>query len=351
MIRKSIIQILLLLLICSAVTAQEIIQENKELFKTREIKKSIPLSPESKVIIQAAIGLSGSIRIETTEENIAEIKYIKRAKHKSKSKAIDFIDIISVDFEATHKGLRVDLKAPNPTPWSGTNYMGSVEVVLILPEFCSVEFEAQAFEIDAEGPFESFILPASYKKIYVENVTKQVDISVTNSKVTARNISGEIFISTTHALLIVDKVFAPHNKIEIRNERGDIKITDVVGELSVKNSYGRIDIRKYSPMGGYNSIRSSNGPITIAIEDFATTKMLVTNSYEDIEILIPNDISSQISLAVEEGSKIEVVDIVTKPDFIQKNRLTLQAGSGKATINSSVRGHGNIYLRGFSKGE
>lgn len=351
MILKSACRLLLFIVLCSSLSAQEIIQEKDDLFKTRDIKKSLKVNAQSKVVIRSASTLSGNIKIETSESDIAQLVYIKRAKHNSKSKAIDFIDIISVDFELTHNGLRLDLRAPNPAPWSGTNESGSIEINLTLPEFCTLEFDAQYFDIDAEGPFDSFLLPSSFGRIYVENVVKSIDITATNRKVTARNISGEIHISTTHATLTVDKVYSPHNKIELRNDGGDIKVNDVVGELNIKNSFGRIDIRKYHPMGNYNYIRSSNGPITVEMDDFSTGKLLVTNSYEDIEILIPDDISSKISLAVEEGSKIEVSDIVTKPDFIQSNRLNLITGDGKATINSSVRGHGNIYFRGFSKGE
>ncbi len=220
-----------------------------------------------------------------------------------------------------------------------------------MPEFCSIEFDTPYYDIDAEGPFNSFILPNSYGRVYLENVLNSVVIQATNRKVTARNISGKIDIATTHATLELNKIYSPHNKIVLRNDGGDIKISDIVGELNIKNSYGRIDLKKFHPMGRYNSIRSSNGPITIEMEDFSTEKLLVTNSYEDIEILIPDNISSMISLAVEEGSKIEVNDILTTPDFIQKNRLDLIVGNGKAIINSSVRGNGNIYFRGYPKGE
>lgn len=343
--------LLLFVLMSSYVSAQKIIQESDEIYKTREIKKTLKVFSQSKIIIRSASSLSGTIKIETGETDIAELIYVKKAQHKSKSSAIDYIDIISVDFELTHDGLRLDLRAPNPAPWSGPNESGSIDIRLVLPEFCSLEFDIPYFDIDAEGPFNSFVLPSSFGRIYLENVVKLVDITATNRNVTARNLSGDIFISTTYATLQVDKLYAPHNKIVLRNKGGDIKISDVVGELNVKNSYGRINIRKFHPMGNYNYIRSSNGPITVEMLDFSTDKLLITNSYEDIEILVPDDISSQISLAVEEGSKIEVSDILTKPDFIQKNRLDLIAGNGKATINSSVRGHGNIYFRGFLKGE
>ena len=351
MILKSVYRLIFFVFLCSSLSAQEIIQENADIFKTRDISKTLKVSARSKVVIRSALTLSGSIKIEISESDIARLTYVKRAKNKSKSKAIDFIDIISVDFELTHDGLRLDLRAPNPAPWSGTNESGSVEIHLVLPEFCSLEFNAQYFDIDAEGPFNSFVLPESFGRIYVENVIDNLEISSANRKVTARNLSGSVSITTSHAALQVDKVHSPKQKIELRNDGGDIKISDIVGELNVKNSYGRIDIRKYNPMGNYNYIRSTNGPITIAMNEFSTNKLLVTNSYEDIEILIPDDISAQISLAVEEGNKIEVTDILTKPDFIQNNRLNLIAGDGKAIINSSVRGNGNIYFRGFSKGE
>lgn len=348
---KYFLSIVLLILSTHSIFAQDIVQEDDALFATREISKKIEISPNSIINIRSALTLSGTIQIETSDENIAVLRYVKRAKNQSKSKAIDFIDIISVEYEVTHNGLRIDLRAPNPAPWSGTNESGTVELHLMLPEFCSLEFDTQYFDIEAEGPFNSFILPSSFGRIYVENVLQKTEISTANRKITVRDLAGDVNITTSNATLEASDIHSPHNRIELRNDGGDVDVSDIVGELNIKNNYGRIDVRNFHPMGEYNYIRTSNAPIIIEMEQFSTDKLFVTNSYEDIEILIPDNVSSQVSLAVEEGSKIEVSEILSKPDFIQKNRLDLILGTGKSTINSSIRGNGNIYFRGFSTGE
>lgn len=331
--------------------AQQVYQENNNLFKTREIIKKASVYPNSKVMIRSAMSLSGEIRIETGGDNNAVIKYAKRAKSASKSQAIDFIDLISVDLGQTKDGIRIDLRAPNPAPWSGTDQSGSVEITIIIPEFCDVEFETPYFDVDAIGPFDSFIIPSTYGKVDIDNVIEKLDIVVTNRKVAIKNISGDIYVSTTNSTLEAENITSREGRVELRDDGGDILIENITGELYVKNTYGKIDIKKYIPVGDKNYISGSYGPIFLQIDDFTTEQLLVVNQYEDIDITIPDDISASLSLAVEEDGKIEVSDLKMKPDLIQENRLNMIVGDGKNLINGSVRGRGNIYLRGYKKGE
>lgn len=351
MLKKILVVSCLLLLTQFSAFSQEIIQEKSNIFKTRDITKILRAYPNSKLIIRSALTLSGKISIEVGDTDHAELRYFKRAKSKNKSQAIDFIDLISIDFEQTQDGLKLDLRAPNPAPWSGTNQSGSVEISLILPEFCDVEIEAPQFDIDAEGPFDSFIVPSSFGRIYIENVIEKLEVVASNRRVTVRNLSGEIYVSTTNATLEAEQIHSQRGRVELRNDGGDIKVVGIKGELYLKNSYGRVEIIEYTPIGRKNSIRCSYGPISLELKDFNTEQLLVTNQYEDIEISLPDDISASLSLAVEEGGKIIVSDMVIKPDIIQENRLNLIIGNGENSINSSIRGSGNIYLRGISEGE
>ncbi len=108
MLTKFINSLMICCLLCGSLAAQDIIKVNDALYKTEDIKKELTISPQSKIIIRSASSLSGAINIETHESDIAQLTYIKRAKHNSKSEAIDFIDIISVEFELTHDGLSLD---------------------------------------------------------------------------------------------------------------------------------------------------------------------------------------------------------------------------------------------------
>ena len=72
----------------------------------------------------------------------------------------------------------------------------------------------------------------------------------------------------------------------------------------------------------------------------------ITNSFEDVELTMPENASASMSLAVDEGGKIEVSSINVRAELIEQNRMNLVAGKGTSLITSSVRGSGNIYVRG-----
>ena len=351
--RKKVIYTSLILLFVSFLnlSAQEIIEVDKNLFKTSSINRQIKTYQNSKVIIRSVSTLSGKITIETGESDIADIRYTKHAKSRSKSEAIDFIDLISVNFEKTKDGVKIDLRAPNPAPWSGTNQSGFIEISLVLPEFCEVEIEATNFDIDAEGPFDKFIIPKTLGRVYVENVIKELRIVSSNRRVAIRDISGEINVATTNSTLTAENINSASHRVELRNEGGDIKVFGIKGELYVKNAYGRIEIIDFDPTGKKNYIRGSNGPITLELLSCDTKQIIVTNKYEDIEIKFPAEIDATLMLAVEEDGKIEVTDLLLKPDLIQNNRLNLVLGNGEKIINSSILGSGNIYMRGYKEGE
>ena len=349
--KKFLLICILLILSTQISIAQDIFQESQDIYSTEDIFNKIKAYPNSKVLIRSALSLSGDLRIETGDQDIAEIVYTKKAKTKSKSQAIDFIDLISADLESTPDGIRVTLRAPNPAPWSGTNYSGRIELTLIIPDFCDVEIDAMHFDVEAEGPFDSFSIPQTFGRIDITNVIERLNIVASNRKVSASSLSGEVYISTTNAELEIQDVTSVDKKVELRNDNGDIIGSDISGELFIRTSYGKIELESVKLSGDNNYIRSEYGPILLDIISCKTKNISITNKHEDIELNLPKTISSSLSLAVEEGGKIEVTDLKLKPELVTKTRLILNVKDGETIINGSIRGSGNIYLRGHDTGE
>lgn len=337
----------LILCVGISVSAQDIFEEEGSLYSTRQLGGKAVVVSGSKVVIESASTLQGSLRITVTDDDRALVKYFKKAKADKRSRAEDYIDLISVNLEKMPGGIKLVLRAPNPAPWEGTE-TGSVEAHLQIPAACEVEINAQYFDVEAEGPFRTFIVPTSLGRFDVTLVTEELDLSTSNRRVNVENVSGEIAVSTTNSDLVARNIKAYGGRADIRNDGGDIQIFGISGEINVKNSYGRIDIDGFAATGKKNTVRGVYGPIAIAVTEMGEGRLVVSNRFEDIDLAVPSDISAVWSLAVEENGKIEVANLTVTPDLVQQNRLNLVSGKGKAFIDGSVRGEGNVYVRGYN---
>lgn len=326
--------------------SQEIFEEARNLFSTRELQLKAGAEAGSLISIKSATTLQGTLKISTWEEPVVKVVYTKKAKADSRSTAIDFIDQIAVNLVKAPGGVKLELRAPNPAPWSDDE-LGAVEATIFMPGMCKVETDAYYFDMEAEGPFETFIVPSSLGRMSVSNVSDELDLTTSNRRVNIENISGEIQVATSNSSLVARNITSRGASAGFRNEGGDIKIFRVSGDINVKNSYGRTEIDQFEATGKKSYVRSDNGPVEIAITKVGTGQLIVTNRFEDIEISLPSDVSAEFSLAVEAEGKIEVYNFPFKPDLVTRNRLSLVSGEGEALISGSVRGKGNVYVRGY----
>lgn len=329
--------------------AQEVFEEAAGLFSTRQMKDTVPVGTKNKIMIQSASTLRGKISISAAEVGEVSVSYSKKSKVDSKSKAIDFIDLIAVRLERIAEGIRLQLCAPNPAPWTDLE-AGLVEANLTVPESCFIEVEAPYFDIEADGPFEGVVVPSSMGKLEIADVSKQLELETVNRRVFIERISGDISVTTSNSDLMAKDISSLEKQARFRNDGGDIRIDGFVGEINVKTSYGRIEISNFEPQGNRNLIRGFSGPIIVDIRQITDGQVVINNRFEDIEITVPNNLSARLSLAVDEEGKIEASNFAFKTDLVQHNRLNLVAGDGESLISGSIRGKGNIFVRATEEG-
>jgi len=330
--------------------AQEVFEEVAGLFSTRQMKAAVSIGIQNKIMIQSASSLRGKISISAAEVSEVSVSYFKKSRAGSQSEAIDFIDLIAVRLERIAEGVRLQLCAPNPAPWTDLE-AGLVEVELTIPESCFVEIEAPYFDIKADGPFEGIVVPYSLGKLEVADVSKQLELKTANRRVSIEKISGDISVATSNSELVAKDISSVDKQARFKNDGGDIRIGDFVGRVNVKNSYGRIEITDFEPQGSGNLIRGFSGPVIVDIKRITDGQVVINNRFEDIEITVPSDLSARLSLAVDEGGKIEASNFTFKTDLVQPNRLNLVAGDGESLISGSIRGKGNIFVRAIEGGE
>lgn len=325
---------------------QDIHRESGDLYSTNELVVTVEEVKGSRLTVRSASALVGMMTISAEETSEVSARFFKKAKSRSRSSAIDYIDLITVSIKQTPKGVLLALRAPNPVPWSEPEESGIVEMEIIVPQNFFIEIDAQYFDIKAEGPFSGFIIPSSLGRLDVSDVDGQLELATVNRRVSIERIVGTVSVSTSNSTLDATDIVCIDQQASFTNEGGDIRINGFEGLLNVSNRYGRIDISEFSVRPGRNLVRSFSGPVQIEIEEMGEGQLVVLNRFEDIEIIIPDDISASFSLSVEENGRIEATNLNFVTDLVQYNRLNITSGSGDARIKSSIRGTGNIYVIG-----
>lgn len=322
------------------------------LYATRDLTASVSFGRGKRLVIQSVESLRGSIRVIADEVDNIRATYTKQAKAANRSLAIDYIDRISLSATEMPDGAQMSLRAPNPAPWGTDRDAGIVDMEVVVPQDCSVEIDASLFDVDVTGPIADVRVTESLGRIKIDGVTRSLDVSTSNRRVTIANVSGTVSVATTNSLLEATNITAGTNqRAEFRNDEGDIRIEKFSGEVTVRNSYGRIDMVGVVLSGSRNLIRSAYGPIYLELRNILDAQVKLSNRHEDIEIEMPDDLKAVLSLAVEEDSRIEVTGFDMKPELVERNRLSMIAGGSESLISGSISGKGNIFVRGYPRKE
>ena len=341
---------ILLLSLATGVRAQEITLESKDLYSTRTLKgKSGPLGGDQ-VVVKATSTLRGVLSLQVLDTNVAFVSYQKKAHTAKRDKATDYIDLVGVDLTRTASGLRLELRAPNPAPWEEPDY-ASVQVELVVPVGSRVRIEAVYFDVEAVGPFAELVSTESLGRCEVARVSERLEVATANRRLTAEDVSGVVSLQTSNSTLTARNLHDLSGAATFRNEGGGIRIESCRGDLSVRSEYGRVEIRDFHSGFERSHIRSLLGPVVVQIAEFGGGQLVVSNRHEDIELTVPEGLSSELTLAVEEGGRIDISDFLFVTDLVQPNRLGLRSGDGEGLISCSIRGKGNIYLWGSYEGD
>ncbi len=334
------------LMISGLAHSQEIFRESANVFSTGKLKAKAAMSGPKRLIVKSASDLAGELTITAAETDVVVVKYTKKARTDTKSKAIDYIDLIALSLTETPGGVVLALRAPNPAPWGEAVEAGLVTAEITVPEDCAVEINASYFDVEADGPFSGMLIPSSLGRIEVNDVTGPVELVTFNRRVLVTELSGEIAITTNNSVI---EAYDLSGSAKLKNDGGDVTVEGMKGQLNISNNYGRIEVTEFQAEGRSNFIRGFSGPIVISLLSLGDAQLVALNRYEDIEIVVPSDLSAMLSLAVGEQGRIEAANLKFTPDFVETNRLNLTAGDGLGKIKGEIRGEGNIYVIGSEK--
>jgi len=335
-----------LLPVGTTVQSQQVTEIEPGLYSTGDLKASLRVTPQKKILLRSAASLSGSLKIESAKGETVSLSYRIQARTEGRKKGVDYIDLISVSLALVADEIRIEMRAPNPAPWEEDVEVGLVLAGLVVPPDCAIAIEAVSFDVTAKGPFREIVIPSSMGRLEVSNVIGKLDVTTANQRVLLQDITGEISASTTNANLTARSLSCRGKPAKFRNESGDIKIETVEGELNVRNRYGRTEISGFAPTGMGSFVRSSSGPVLVDIAGMTDSRLVIISEYEDVELRLPDNLSAALALTVDEDGTIDVSQIQFVADVVEHNHLNLRLGQGIGSISATVRGKGNILVHG-----
>jgi hypothetical protein len=328
--------------------SQEIRQEEGGVWVSGEQRASLQMPKSQHLVIRSAVSVLGQIEIETGYAKEAQLTYVKKAKSDSRSLAVDYLDVLSVSLDAFGGKGRLELRAPNPAPWSGSDDAGMVVAKLIVPKGTLIEVNAAYIDVKASGPLAGLLVLSSFGKIEASRIDSVLDISTANQPVILDQIAGDISVATSNAPISASHVVVKGSAARFKNENGDIKLDSVVGSVNIRNNFGKIAVNRLFQSGDGSSIKGASGPVSIDLIEMSGGSLSVNNRLEDIELRIPDQLSAFLALSVEEEGKIDASGFRFTTDLVQRDRLNIVVGGGKENISCAIKGKGNIYVHGGS---
>lgn len=344
---KYILFCLFLIMIIAISASAQLYEMSDNRFVTESIRLAATLAPGEKVDIMSVSSLSGKLYIHTGAGDQAVFEYKKVFKTRNESDAREYDNLVEAEIKTTPASMRLFIRAPNPAPWSDEDNAVSIEGELSLPADCQLEIDAEYFDLVIEGPFTSVENRSSFGRMDISNITRSLIVAGSTQDINLGNISGEITVSVSNADLTAERLATKSEMARIKNENGDITISDIEGNFTIRNSYGKIKIDRAELSGGGCRIIGTHCPIRVQVVGSENAGLAISNDFEDVNMQIAENVPARFMLNVDTNGEMHVIDLPVKPVIVQNNRLECYTGEGLIPITIDVEDSGNIFVEGI----
>jgi hypothetical protein len=336
--------------------------------------------------IDGSRNLKGSIIIAPRSGREIEISFAKSARADSKAQAERFLDLIGLIIKAENdERVVLSILTPSDSPWEGSDYGVSLELIVQLPEKMRIEGDLRFMSVNIRGPFGGVSLETSYSPITVAGIRGPVDITTSysplslteiegsikartrygsieasdivvslgsalfntiNGAISLSDIQGPVEAYTSYSAIQANDIEAAEGSIVFRTSYSPIAIEDVSGELICETSFSPISMSGVALTHGQSKVETSYSPIDAEIERMESGQLLIYNNYNNINLLLPSDISSHLIASVDAGGRIHAANLPVKPIYLDITRLEGTLGDGLSRIELKVSGVGTIEIEG-----
>jgi hypothetical protein len=290
--------------------------------------------------------LSGSINLRVWDEDNCLVKFECWARANTEKKARDFVDLVDLDLDREEDLVELRLTTPCPSPWEGTNYGIKANLDIFIPEDFILRAKTFSFDLDIRGPLKKVDIENRYGKTYVNDVSENTRIDGPYNKVDIEDVQGDLNVRTTYNSIFARDVDTKGGKASFKTIYGKIDLEDIRGQIEAETIYSPIYATHVSLLGGVNKIQTVYSKIDLEFEKIEDCELYVKNTYGNINVSVPEDISARLTLTVDRGGKIHTTGILITPTVLKKTRLEGICGQGESKIEMNIDGIGKILLEG-----
>ncbi|KPK99624.1 MAG: hypothetical protein AMJ91_07115 [candidate division Zixibacteria bacterium SM23_73_3] len=296
--------------------------------------------------IIAPANLGGKITMQVRDEDVCLVEFECWAKAKNSKMAKEFTELVDMYLEREEEVVTLRLSTPRGAPWEGTNYGIGVSLDIYVPPDIVVESKTSGFDLDILGPLKKAYIRNRYGNIQLKEVTEETDISGAYNKVEVEDIQGYLEIETSYNLISVRNVNTKGGKAFLKTSYGKIEVEEFTGQLEANTVYSPIRADNITLLGGTNEIKTVYSKIDLEFEEIRDCELYVKNTYGNINVVAPVDLSARLTLSMGRGGKIQTNGILIKPLALEKTRLEGICGDGDSEIVLDIGGIGKILVEG-----
>lgn len=326
---------MVLLCICEGIFASEEFVRSEQGNLSGQIRKFQLYTPAN---------LAGAATIETGQANACQVDLECWARARNRKMAEEFTELVEMKLDITDRTATLRITTPRDAPWEGTNYAVKATAVIYLPPEIAVETKTRHFSLDIHGPLESASVENDYGEITVTDILQETSIRGTYNKVEVQNLQGKVDIETSYNSIRARDVDTKGDKAMFETLHGKIEVDRFKGQLEAITSYSPVDASGISLIGGSSKISTVHSKIDLLIDELEDCKLFVSNSYGNINVRAPEDLSAKLSFSVGRGGKIETNRILIRPTVLQRTSLKGTCGEGDSEIELEIDGIGTILL-------
>jgi hypothetical protein len=291
--------------------------------------------------------IGGKIRIQTWEKDEVTVEYEKESKADDKVEAKEFLEMIELDLDRSADIITLEVSAPRNAPWEGTDKSARLNLDIFIPQDFNLTCESRYFDYDISGPLMDVQIENNYGKIHIEEVQGETNIETSYGEVEAKNLSGGVDIQTSYGPIFLTDVDTQNKTAFLETVYDKIDIIRLKGNIKARTNYSPIQATGLELVKGASGFETIYNKIDLKIEELEDCDLYIENTYGNVYLGLPSDVSTEISLSIDPGGRIETSKIPILVESIDNTRLEGVLGEGGSKIEIIVGGIGEILLQSY----
>jgi len=297
--------------------------------------------------VETPRNVGGDIRIQVWAKEEVVVEYEKKAKADTQNEAREFAEMIEFDLHKTGDMITLEVSAPRRAPWQGTDKSVRISLDIFVPEQFNLVSETIYFDYDVSGPLKNVDIKNGYGKVRVKGVVGETNIGTSYAGVEAEDLSGGVTIETSYGPIFLANVDAGDKTVFVETAYDKIDMTQVRGSIKARTNYSPILGNDLELLEGISSFETVYSKIDLRMKKLEDCDLYVENTYGNVYLRLPLDVSAQIRFSIDPGGRIETSRLPILVESIDQTSLEGTLGQGESKMEVEISGIGEILLESY----